>query len=151
DRRLAGPAAQRHQRAAAGLRVRAVLTGSFVVVATTTTLLCRRCHNDDNQAAQARDRERPSASWCERWSRNGSPSRGGDRMPVYALDDQLPAIDPEAYVHPDAVIIGNVELGPGSSVWPGAVLRGDHGLIRVGERSSIQDGTIIHTTREWAT
>ena len=72
-------------------------------------------------------------------------------MPVYALDDQVPAIDPEAYVHPDAVIIGNVRLGPGSSVWPGAVLRGDHGLIRIGDRSSIQDGTIIHTTREWAT
>ena len=72
-------------------------------------------------------------------------------MPVYALDDQVPAIDPEAYVHPDAVIIGNVQLGPGSSVWPGAVLRGDHGLIRIGDRSSVQDGTIIHTTREWAT
>jgi carbonic anhydrase/acetyltransferase-like protein (isoleucine patch superfamily) len=36
-------------------------------------------------------------------------------------------------------------------VWPGAVLRGDHGLIRVGDRTSIQDGTIIHTTREWPT
>ena len=72
-------------------------------------------------------------------------------MPIYALGDQVPAIDPEAFVHPDAVIIGNVELGAGSSVWPGAVLRGDHGLIRVGDRTSIQDGTIIHTTREWPT
>ena len=72
-------------------------------------------------------------------------------MPVYALDDQVPVIDPEAYVHPDAVIIGNVQLAPGSSVWPGAVLRGDHGLIRVGDRTSIQDGTVIHTTREWPT
>ena len=72
-------------------------------------------------------------------------------MPVYALDDQVPAIDPEAFVHPDAVIIGNVELGAGSSVWPSAVLRGDHGLIRVGDRTSIQDGTIIHTTRQWPT
>ena len=72
-------------------------------------------------------------------------------MPVYALDDQVPAIDPEAFVHPDAVIIGSVELGAGSSVWPSAVLRGDHGLIRVGDRTSIQDGTIIHTTREWPT
>jgi len=72
-------------------------------------------------------------------------------VPVYALDDQVPAIDPEAFVHPDAVIIGNVQLGAGSSVWPGAVLRGDHGLIRVGDRTSIQDGTIIHTTREWPT
>jgi len=72
-------------------------------------------------------------------------------VPIYALDDQVPAIDPEAFVHPDAVIIGNVQLGAGSSVWPGAVLRGDHGLIRVGEATSIQDGTIIHTTRQWPT
>jgi len=72
-------------------------------------------------------------------------------MPIYALDDQVPAIDPEAFVHPDAVIIGNVELGAGSSVWPGAVLRGDHGLIRIGDRTSIQDGTVIHTTMQWPT
>ena len=72
-------------------------------------------------------------------------------MPVYALDDQVPAIDPEAYVHPDAVIIGNVVLGPGASVWPGAVLRGDTGLIRIGDRTNIQDGTIVHTTQDWPT
>jgi carbonic anhydrase/acetyltransferase-like protein (isoleucine patch superfamily) len=72
-------------------------------------------------------------------------------MPIYALDALVPAIDPDAYVHPDAVVIGKVELAAGSSVWPGAVLRGDHGLIRIGERTSIQDGTIIHTTREWPT
>ena len=46
-------------------------------------------------------------------------------MPVYALDDMVPAIDPEAYVHPDAVVIGAVELAAGASVWPTAVLRGD--------------------------
>jgi carbonic anhydrase/acetyltransferase-like protein (isoleucine patch superfamily) len=72
-------------------------------------------------------------------------------VPVYALDDLIPAIDPEAYVHPDAVIIGNVVLGPGVSVWPGAVLRGDTGLIRVGDRTNIQDGTIVHTTPDWPT
>jgi carbonic anhydrase/acetyltransferase-like protein (isoleucine patch superfamily) len=72
-------------------------------------------------------------------------------VPVYALDDLVPAIDPEAYVHPDAVIIGNVTLGPGASVWPGAVLRGDTGPIRVGDRTNIQDGAIVHTTREWPT
>jgi len=76
---------------------------------------------------------------------------GGDGVPVYALDDLVPVIDPDAYVHPDAVVIGNVQLAAGSSVWPGAVLRGDHGLIRIGERTSVQDGTIIHTTREWPT
>jgi carbonic anhydrase/acetyltransferase-like protein (isoleucine patch superfamily) len=70
---------------------------------------------------------------------------------VYALDDLVPSIDPDAYVHPDAVVIGAVELAAGASVWPGAVLRGDHGLIRIGERTSVQDGTIIHTTQDWPT
>jgi carbonic anhydrase/acetyltransferase-like protein (isoleucine patch superfamily) len=72
-------------------------------------------------------------------------------VPVYALDYSVPAIDPGAYVHPDAVVIGSVELGAGASVWPGAVLRGDHGLIRIGERTSVQDGTVVHTTEEWPT
>jgi carbonic anhydrase/acetyltransferase-like protein (isoleucine patch superfamily) len=72
-------------------------------------------------------------------------------VPVYALDDMVPTIDPEAYVHPDAVVIGAVELAAGASVWPTAVLRGDHGLIRIGERTSIQDGTIVHTTHNWPT
>jgi len=72
-------------------------------------------------------------------------------VPIYALDDLIPVIDPEAYVHPDAVIIGNVVLGPGASVWPGAVLRGDTGLIRIGDRTNIQDGTIVHTTQDWPT
>ena len=72
-------------------------------------------------------------------------------MPIYALDDLIPVIDPDAYVHPDAVVIGAVELAAGASVWPTAVLRGDHGVIRIGERTSIQDGTIVHTTHNWPT
>ena len=67
-------------------------------------------------------------------------------MPIYALGEQVPDIHPEAYVHPDAVIIGSVTIGAGSSVWPTAVIRGDDGHIVVGARTSIQDGTIIHTT-----
>lgn len=67
-------------------------------------------------------------------------------MAIYALGDQVPQISTEAYVHPDAVVIGSVTIGAGSSVWPGAVLRGDDGSIVVGERSSIQDGTVVHTT-----
>ncbi|MGH9086258.1 MAG: gamma carbonic anhydrase family protein [Acidimicrobiales bacterium] len=67
-------------------------------------------------------------------------------MPIYALGDVEPSIDPSAYVHPDAVVIGDVTLGAESSVWPGAVLRGDLGGIVVGARTSIQDGTVIHTT-----
>jgi carbonic anhydrase/acetyltransferase-like protein (isoleucine patch superfamily) len=67
-------------------------------------------------------------------------------MAVYALGDVEPTIDPTAYVHPDAVVIGEVELGPEASVWPGAVLRGDPGGIVVGAGTSIQDGTVVHTT-----
>jgi len=65
---------------------------------------------------------------------------------VYALGDREPTIHPDAYVHPEAVVIGAVTLGAGSSVWPTAVLRGDAGEILIGERTSIQDGTIVHTT-----
>jgi carbonic anhydrase/acetyltransferase-like protein (isoleucine patch superfamily) len=67
-------------------------------------------------------------------------------VPVYALGDVEPDIHPEAYVHPDAVVIGNVSIGAEASIWPTAVLRGDDGRIEVGARSSIQDGTVIHCT-----
>jgi carbonic anhydrase/acetyltransferase-like protein (isoleucine patch superfamily) len=67
-------------------------------------------------------------------------------MAIYALGDIEPKVDPSAYVHPDAVVIGEVELGPEASVWPGAVLRGDPGGIVVGGGTSIQDGTVVHTT-----
>ena len=65
-------------------------------------------------------------------------------MPIYALGDRTPAIHPEAFVHPDAVVIGDVTIGARSSIWPCAVLRGDYGTIVVGEESSIQDGTVVH-------
>src|SRR5580658_5868007 len=65
-------------------------------------------------------------------------------MAIYALGDLVPTIDTEAFVHPDAVVIGDVTIGPDSSVWPSAVLRGDYGTITVGARSSVQDGTVIH-------
>jgi carbonic anhydrase/acetyltransferase-like protein (isoleucine patch superfamily) len=72
-------------------------------------------------------------------------------MPLYALGDVAPVIDPEAYVHPDATVIGNVTVGPGTTIWPQAVLRGDYGRIVVGARTSIQDGSVIHATAELAT
>ena len=67
-------------------------------------------------------------------------------MPIYALGDQVPEIHADAYVHPDAVVIGSVRIGAGSSIWPTAVVRGDDGEIHIGERTSIQDGSILHTT-----
>lgn len=57
-----------------------------------------------------------------------------------------PRIDPEAFVHPTAVLIGRVELGAESSVWPNVTMRGDDGPIVVGRQSSIQDGTVAHMT-----
>ena len=72
-------------------------------------------------------------------------------MPIYAIGDLSPTIASSAFVHPDAVIIGNVTLGEKASVWPGAVLRGDHGLIRIGDSTSIQDGSIIHCSADFDT
>jgi carbonic anhydrase/acetyltransferase-like protein (isoleucine patch superfamily) len=69
-------------------------------------------------------------------------------MAIYALGEIEPTIHPEAFVHPDATVIGNVTLAAGVSVWPQAVLRGDYGAITVGERTSVQDGTVLHCT-EW--
>jgi carbonic anhydrase/acetyltransferase-like protein (isoleucine patch superfamily) len=73
------------------------------------------------------------------------------RVPIYALDDDAPDIHELAYVAPDAVVIGRVTIGPEASVWPGAVLRGDHGSITVGARTSVQDGTIVHCTARYPT
>ena len=64
---------------------------------------------------------------------------------IYRLGDRVPRIADDAYVHPEAVIIGDVTLGPQSSVWPCAVLRGDTEPIEVGAGTSIQDGTVIHS------
>ena len=72
-------------------------------------------------------------------------------MPVYALGDLVPTIAHDAFVHPDAVVIGDVEIGESSSIWPSAVLRGDDGRIHIGARTSIQDGSVLHTTRVFPT
>lgn len=67
-------------------------------------------------------------------------------MPIYALGDTEPTIDPTAFVHPDAVLIGDVRIGPETSIWPGAVLRGDGGgYIEIGAQTSIQDNSVLHT------
>ena len=72
-------------------------------------------------------------------------------MALYALGDVAPTIDPEAFIHPDCTIIGNVVVGPGATIWPQAVLRGDQSRIVVGARTSIQDGAVVHCTRELET
>jgi carbonic anhydrase/acetyltransferase-like protein (isoleucine patch superfamily) len=67
-------------------------------------------------------------------------------VPIYALGELVPSIDETAYVHPDAVLIGDVRLGPEASVWPGAVLRADGAAITIGARTSVQDGSVLHVT-----
>jgi carbonic anhydrase/acetyltransferase-like protein (isoleucine patch superfamily) len=63
---------------------------------------------------------------------------------IWQLGDAVPRIDPTAYVHPAAHVIGDVTLQAHSSVWPGAVLRADFGPIEVGEGSTVEDNTVVH-------
>lgn len=72
-------------------------------------------------------------------------------MAIYALGGDEPRIHPTAFVHPDATIIGRVEIGAGASIWPQAVLRGDHNLISIGDGTSIQDGSVLHVTADHPT
>lgn len=67
-------------------------------------------------------------------------------MPVYAFNGMEPKLGRGSWVAPTGVVIGNVELGEESSVWFGAVLRGDGDSIRVGARTNIQDNAIVHIT-----
>ena len=63
---------------------------------------------------------------------------------VYAIDGVVPVIDPTAFVHPDAVLIGDVIVGPGCYVAPGASLRGDMGRLVMGRGANLQDNCIVH-------
>ena len=69
---------------------------------------------------------------------------------IYDLGDRKPR-SKALFVAPDAAVIGSVELGEDSSVWYGAVLRGDTEPIRIGARSNIQDGTVVHTDNDFPT
>ena len=66
-------------------------------------------------------------------------------MAVYRLGAVVPRISSDAWVAPNAVVVGNVQLDKGASVWFGATLRGDNELILVGENSNVQDGSVLHT------
>ena len=65
-------------------------------------------------------------------------------MPCYAIDGLVPVVDPTAYVHPTAVLIGDVIVGPGCYVGPCASLRGDFGRIEMGAGSNLQDTCVVH-------
>jgi carbonic anhydrase/acetyltransferase-like protein (isoleucine patch superfamily) len=60
----------------------------------------------------------------------------------------MPTLGARAYVDPAATVIGDVVLGDDVSIWPGAVLRGDVHYIRIGARSNVQDGAVVHVTHD---
>ena len=68
-------------------------------------------------------------------------------MTLRAYLDRTPSLGPGAYVDPTALVIGDVTLGSDSSVWPMTVIRGDVNHVRVGSRSNVQDGSVLHVSR----
>lgn len=67
---------------------------------------------------------------------------------ILPFDGTSPRIHPSAWIAPNATIIGDVEIGPDSSVFYGCVLRGDSGYIRIGARTNIQDGSVVHVDED---
>ena len=67
-------------------------------------------------------------------------------QPYLAIQPKLGA---DVYVHPTALVIGDVELGDDVSIWPMAVVRGDVNRIRIGARSNVQDGSVLHVSRPY--
>jgi carbonic anhydrase/acetyltransferase-like protein (isoleucine patch superfamily) len=71
-----------------------------------------------------------------------------DRPSIRAYRGILPTLGERAYVDPAATCIGDVVLGDDVSLWPGVVVRGDVNFIRIGARTNIQDGTIVHVSHD---
>ena len=69
-------------------------------------------------------------------------------MPLRPFQNRLPALAADVYIDPQAVVIGDVSLAEGASVWPLAVLRGDVNSIRIGRRSNIQDLSMLHVSHK---
>lgn len=65
-------------------------------------------------------------------------------MAIYQLGERIPRIDPTAYVHPEATVIGDVVMHAQSSVWPQVTVRGDTATLTIGRGSNVQDGTVLH-------
>ena len=64
---------------------------------------------------------------------------------VFAFDGVVPVVDPSSFLHPDAVVIGDVIIGPHCYIGPGAVIRGDFGRISIGEGSNVQETCVLHS------
>ena len=67
-----------------------------------------------------------------------------ERPVLRSLNGKSPKVHPSAYVSEAAYVVGDVEIGENSSVWPGAVIRGDYGSIKVGKGTNIQDNAVLH-------
>jgi len=70
-------------------------------------------------------------------------------MPTRPYRGVHPTLEDGAWIDPTALVIGDVELGQDVSIWPMAVLRGDVNLIRIGARSNVQDGSVLHVSRPY--
>lgn len=68
-------------------------------------------------------------------------------MPISAFRNIYPTFDDTVYIHSTALITGDIHLGQDVSIWPLVAARGDVNIIRIGERSNIQDGTVLHVSR----
>ncbi|MFX1367334.1 MAG: gamma carbonic anhydrase family protein [Promethearchaeota archaeon] len=69
-------------------------------------------------------------------------------MPILPFGDKNPKVDSKAFVSPQATLVGDVEVAAGANIWPGAVIRGDHASVRIGQNSCIQDSVVIHAHSE---
>ncbi len=67
---------------------------------------------------------------------------------IREFEGKTPRIAADVYVDPAAVVIGDTEIGPRASIWPGAVVRGDIHSIRIGAETNIQDGSVLHVTHD---
>ena len=66
--------------------------------------------------------------------------------PLRPFRDKMPVLGERVYVDPACTLIGDVELADDVSIWPGTVIRGDVNFVRIGARTNVQDGTIIHVS-----
>src|SRR5262249_31772950 len=84
--------------------------------------------------------------------RGGLPTRGTGHedvdVTVRSLGDRVPRVAPTAWVSEAAYVVGDVEVGADSSIWPGAVVRGDYGSIRIGENTAVEDNCVVHCAGE---
>ncbi len=69
-------------------------------------------------------------------------------MNIRSFQGHEPVLGERVYVDPAATVIGRVELGDDVSIWPGCVVRGDVNYIRIGDRTNVQDGTVVHVSHD---